>query len=314
MSSPVLATFPWFLPLLRHIIEGLADALPNIANFLLAGLGVLMSFPEKAAQIEKNPFWSKAIGYICIAVAVGGFGAGMYQQNRFNSQISQLIADDDKLVKDDDGLVTNTSGLVLSTNTVVTDFGLLMPRLGALEAHVADVNLKLATAREQHDPKAIADLQSQASAAKAQVENLSKTLSLSLAPGIITALNSWADKWDADDRAWGDKYGKIPRDASRQERDSLTEAIRKGQHDMNVSYTRQVLPLITSADYLKDQLLHGSEPNAEGKKCAVIFAKVQAGDPISWNDMQHVARYMDSLVRKSATPPQSPSGLGATLR
>jgi hypothetical protein len=303
-------THPFSLPQIVHILSRvigtLADALPDVANLLLAVLGVLMSFPDKAAAIEKNKVLSKVIGYTCVAVAVAGLGGSAYQRRHFNSQIGQLISDDDKLVVD-------TGRLVTSTNTMVTGFGILAPKLSALDEHVADVERKLAAAREKHDPKLIADLQSQVTTARAQAENLSKTMLLSLAPGILGELQGWARKWEEDDISLSSRtiYERQHPDSPGQP-ERLDEA-NNAMARMNADHTRQIWSLMASANYLREQLLRGQLLTAEDQRYAVLVGKVLAHTPINWTEMRDISSYMGSLVTKAGTP-ATPSALGATVK
>jgi hypothetical protein len=78
---------------------------------------------------------------------------------------------------------------------------------------------------------------------------------------------------------------------------------------MNAGHTEQILPLMTNANYIREQLLHGSESTQDDKQNALIFAKVLAGQSINWGQMGQVTRYMDSLVKKFT--PATPSNIKA---
>ena len=184
----------------KHILLWLVDALPDISNILLAILGVLMSFPKKAEQIEKNPFWRKFIAALCIVVGLAGLAVSSYQRWHFNSQITQLVADDDKLVADDDKLARDTTRLVGATNTMVTDFGILMPQVTALDARVAELDVKIAAAKQKHDSPLVAKLQAKEDAVQKQADEAEKKLLLSMAPSLIDSLGVCPSiqPWTAD--------------------------------------------------------------------------------------------------------------------
>jgi len=289
------------LQVTKSVLSWLADALPDISNILLAVLGVLMSFPAKAEEIEKNPFWRKVIAYTCIGVALAGFAASTYQRRHFNSQISRLLTDDDKLV-------INTTNLVKSANVVVTDFSIVTPKLNAVEDHLAKLNLKIAAAREKHDPRLIADLEAQAALARAQADNLSRTLLLSLAPGIVQQMRYLADQWDLDDR-WLDvrpTHDEFKRDHPEIKESDIEEARfnfrRQSKANLTESYMKKILPVMISANSLRVELLQGSQETDNDRKNAVLFAKVLAGESIRWAEMGQVAGYMEGLIRKTMPP------------
>jgi len=225
------------VPLLWHVLEWLAESLPDMVNLILVLVGVIMSLPKLAEKIEDHAkaWYTLAAG--CIVLGLAGFVASVHQRHQFNFQITQLVTNDNQLV-------TNTNNLVTSTNTVVTDFGILMPQLAGLRADQQDIATRLLTAREKHDPHAIASLESQAAAAQ--------------------------------------------------------------------NYARQVLPILTSANYLREELLRGSQQTDEDKRAALIFAKPGAGLPMEWDDIQMVGGYMMKLLNKVATP-APPVGLKATV-
>ena len=283
------------VPLLWRAIGWLSDSMPDISNLILILVGVIMSLPKLAEKIEDHSAARYTLATGCIILGLAGFAASVHQRHQFNSQISQLISDSDKLVKDDDALIGNTGNLV-------TSFGVLMPKLSGLEVHISDLDVKIAAAREKHDPKLIADLQSQAAAAKVQVDGLYRTLLLSLAPGIVSNMQAWRDKWDSDDRGWVSQLDQIQlnlgHDASPQEIEAAQRPVRQRQTQMDKDHTLAVLPMMTSANYLREQLLRGTELTADDHKNALIFDDILAGKPIHWYEMKQVTTYMALLVGK----------------
>jgi hypothetical protein len=66
-------------------------SLPEITNALLAILGVLMSFPKKAEDIEGNPKLRRIIAFGCIVFGVLGFVASIVQRRQVDSEMRQLV-------------------------------------------------------------------------------------------------------------------------------------------------------------------------------------------------------------------------------
>jgi hypothetical protein len=286
------------LHFLKYIVLLFVDALPDISNILLAILGVLMSFPEKAQEIERSPVWRKAIAYSCIAVGVAGFAASIYQRRQFSSDIRHLVNDDAKLV-------ANTGSLVSSTSTMVTGFGILMPRLAALESHVSDLDVKIASAREKHDPRLVADLQAQVIATRKEAAKLSETMLLSLAPGVVSEMQYWAHKWPEDDASLTDEIQRVLSahpSASPEESRLLIEPIQRRRSYLSAENTMQIQPLLTNANYIREALLRNSEKTQEDKAVDAIFAKALAGQSINWVEMISIADYMQELVRRGGAP------------
>jgi hypothetical protein len=300
------------VPLLWHVLEWLAESLPDMVNLILVLVGVIMSLPKLAEKIEDHAkaWYTLAAG--CIVLGLAGFVASVHQRHQFNFQITQLVTNDNQLV-------TNTNNLVTSTNTVVTDFGILMPQLAGLRADQQDIATRLLTAREKHDPHAIASLESQAAAAQAQVTNLSRTMALSIGPGIVTELRHWGERWQSDETTLHNKiqnvYSSYPPELTPEqsvERRDRLQSLNALRSNLNENYARQVLPILTSANYLREELLRGSQQTDEDKRAALIFAKPGAGLPMEWDDIQMVGGYMMKLLNKVATP-APPVGLKATV-
>jgi hypothetical protein len=286
-------------PLVKNILLSVADSLPDISNILLAVLGVLMSFPAKADEIEKNPFWRKVVAYTCIGVALAGLIASTYQRRHFNSQITQLLGDDDRLL-------VNTNGLVGTTNTMVTNLGLLIPRLSWLDAHIADLNVKIAEAKERHDPRLIADLQAEATTARAQVDATSRQILLAMVPGIYQQLSVLGSQWHAED-------GHILSVAGLTNSFNSEETRKKRSNLANV-YLSQLQPLMITANYLRHKLLQELRPadqTAEDKTEEEIFSKGQSIKP---EEVRAAAMYLFTLSQRIAAVPSPPTNIAGTAQ
>lgn len=245
---------------IKTIILSLADALPDISNILLAVLGVLMSFPAKAEEIERNPAWRKTIAYSCIVVAIAGFAASTYQRRHFNSQIDTLVTDDDKLVKDSDRLITTTDTLVTDTHTMVTSVGILMPNLNALQTRIADLGVKIAAAKERHDPRLVADLQAQAKAAQSEADKATKKILLAMVQSLVDQLGNgkmkWVDEYDNSYHFYYEHIEHVQREGgSKEEIKKIEDAWDKLKEQINGRHRAQMRDVIANANYLREQAL-----------------------------------------------------------
>jgi len=277
--------------------------LPAISNLILILLGVLMSLPALAEKIEKTPKYRIWLAAICFTAGIIGFGFDVAQRRGSDQSNKQLLQDTGTALKRTDDLVGKTNSLVASTSQMVNTFSILMPQINALHSRIASLETKIEAAKG--NPQLVAALQAQATEAKAQASTLSRTILLSLAPGILAEMQSSADKWDMDDNDFEmsiarNRQGNMLK--SEQEIRPQLEPIYKARANMNVVYNRQVLPIMTSANYLRLQLVESSGQTAEDKKNTVIFDKVLAGQPITWHEMKQVAMYMENLVERFSQP------------
>jgi uncharacterized protein YoxC len=262
---------PTVLHFLKFILLWVEDALPDISNLILVLVGVIMSLPKLAERIEDHSRARYTLALGCMVLGLAGFAVGVHQRRLATSQMTTIFGNVNALVARTNTLVDSTNTTVANTNTLVTTFGLLMPQVNALNARVADLDLKIEAARGK--PQLVSDLRAQATAVQAQADSLSKTLALSFAPGVVSELRYWTNKWDSDDRSKSTEYAK------------------------------QVIAIMTSANYVRVELLRGSDETQEDKRNAAIFAKVVAGESISLDEMKTATRYMENLFGKFIRAP-----------
>lgn len=291
-----------------NILLGLFDILPDITNFLLAVLGVMMSFPEKAEKLEKNPFWRRTIAGLCIVFGLAGFAASTYQRHQATSQMTSVQNGMQTTVANTNTLLTNTNTLVTNINRVV----LMVPQLATLNANVTDLQNKIAAARG--NPQLIATLQAQLAAAKTQANTVSRQILLTTLTGGVQQMRSVADKWGSEDRVLVNHIKEYGQDrAYFKDRnipvDERIAELRKKQEDQNAEYSKQVMPLIVSVDFLRQQLIQGSDPSQEDRSVASTFAKVLAGETIQWIQMRFATDYMEKLANKLKSTSASASGV-----
>jgi len=269
-----------------------------------------MSFPTKAEQIEKNPFWRRFIAALCVFVGLAGLGGSSYQRSHFNSQIAQLVADDEKLVKDNDKLVTSTSNLVGTTNTMVTDFGILMPQVTTLDARVAELDVKIAAAKQNHDAPLVAKLEAKEDAARKQADETAKKLLLSMAPSLIDSLEQSQQSWEWDEH---NRYLFYYRDLerarwdkkSKEEIQKIQDAWTEQKAEISDRHRSQMRDALVNANYLRERMARTLTETEKDKAATAMFEKILKGD-FDQRDLNQVTFYLRDLAKRLAgTQPTS---------
>jgi len=117
-------------------------------------------------------------------------------------------------------------------------------------------------------------------------------------PGLIDSMQTWARKWDDDDRAAENRMEGVPNNTPDRER--IVQALIKNRAALNVQYTKDIIPLLTSLDYVRKKLLQGTELNDFDRWAAEKFQKVLDGEQtLDWQSMSSPTGYMSNLARKT---------------
>jgi hypothetical protein len=125
-----------------------------------------------------------------------------------------------------------------------------------------------------------------------------------MAPGIVGEMRNWLDKWDSEEIAIRiQSSGHNSLNLTPQDRNRLVEQY----SDMNKDYTSKILPVMTSANYLREQLLRGSAQVQKDPEVDAVFAKVFSGQSINVNDFRRVTAYMGDLVKRLIPSSPAPS-------
>ena len=150
-------------------------------------------------------------------------------------------------------------------------------------------------ANNNHETQLLAHLQ-------AEKEATQKRILLSLSPG--SAWRNGVLGKQMGSRRQGHRReievqtNNLPRTTPPQELDRALEPVYKKRTNLNIIYTRQVLPTMTNAYSLRSRLLGGSPQTPDDKKSVVIFDKALAGEPIRWSDMRDVTAYMNDFIKR----------------
>lgn len=77
---------------IRYILSLFRYGIPEIANALLAILGVWMSFPQKAERIEGSPITRRIIAAACIVFGIAGLVISVMQRRDSDDKMRQLVS------------------------------------------------------------------------------------------------------------------------------------------------------------------------------------------------------------------------------
>jgi hypothetical protein len=122
-------------------------------------------------------------------------------------------------------------------------------------------------------------------------------LALTTAPGVVTAMQQLAEQFSHDDE-------EIERESSGASVDAR-RVFDQRRNDLAQKYVAKLRPIMTTADYLRQELLReepSTQQTEEDKEYSAIFARIVAGQPIRWNEMTGATTYLGMLVKKLSTP------------
>lgn len=302
MPPLVIAPFVWS-HIWNQALAWMPYILPAVSNLILVMLGVILSLPTLAEKVEKTPKWRMAVGVICLLAGLIGFAFDVSQRHASDISNKQLLHDTQAEVSNSNDLVKKTKGLMDAMTQMVTTLGLIQPQILAYNDRLSALNSKIESARRENNQAVVASLQNE--------KKESLTALLRLAPGITSEMQEYAKKWDMDETRLEKQHSDPQSNNSSQSAVSLTSE--KERLDANNS--REVLPLLTSANYLREELFRRFpefQQTSQDKQAASIFAQALGGKPISSADMGIVARYVTDLVAKVGLP-TPPMALSATL-
>ena len=273
--------------------------LPAVSNLILVLLGVVMSLPNLAERVEKNPRLRKLFAAICIAAGLVGFGFDVSERRTNDQSNKQLVAAVQTEVGNTNELVKDTKGLVSSTQSTLLGLDLLQTKMTSLNHRLANLDQKIGVAKKQNDQNLIAALQAQ--------KRTSLSTLITMAPAIISQMEFWARKWDTDDRViWKQLMLLDPSRPDGPEVDQKRKLLLQRRVSEDDEYTKQVLPLITSANYMREEFLwtlSNYEQTKDDNKVAAIFSKTLAGQPMGWGEMRAITNYMEGLTKRVAPAP-----------
>jgi hypothetical protein len=267
------------------------DYIPEVVSYLFLGVGgLVMSVPSLVDKIDKRPRLRRTFVVICFVLGGLGVLSSVRQRHESESQMRSMQGDVH-------ALIGSTNVLVNSTNTVV----LALPQISALNTRMDDLGKKIEAAKG--NPELVSSLQAQLTTARAQADAIARSRLLAMLPGVVGQMKSLEMKWRLEDIAVTDQIYQYRSDIVYFEARHISvkqrvEELLKKQSDQDVEYSMQAAQLIVSVDYLRQQLLQGSEPNQDDRQIASTLAKLLAGETIQWHQMKLATDYMEKLANK----------------
>jgi hypothetical protein len=262
-------------PALWHLV---VEALPDVSNFILVLVGVVMSLPKLAERIEDNKKARYGVAIGCIVFGIIGIAISAHQREQESFDIRTLI--------------DNTNTLVKNTNTMIATFGVLMPQIATLKAEVVGFDAKIEAARG--NPQLIAALMEQKKTAEAKEDAAHRKLLLSWVPTIFTQLRDLGQHWyDEDDRALT-LSPPSERDARRS--------------DVAARFLEQAKAPVETANTVRQQLLQELPPSLqtpEDQRQAELFRRIIAGQnyPRESIALRDSALYLLDLANRVQSAP-----------
>jgi len=134
--------------------------------------------------------------WVFFALLAGGYTVMGIVLDKDNA--ATVLAERTRNAKEREDLQTEVTGLRANTSNLITAMYGTLPIIASLTSDIATLRKDTEAAKEQHDPRLIANLQQTAQTAQQQADNLSQeVLALTLAPQIAEQLRSWQTELNA---------------------------------------------------------------------------------------------------------------------
>ena len=180
---------------LHAIWEWLPYISPAFVNALLVFLGIVMSFPQLAEDIENTPKYKYSLAGICIVAGLVGLVFEVYARHDSDKATKQLITDVGVTLTKSNEVLGKTDTLVTNTSTLDTFASKATPALAGLQSEVSDLDRGINAAKEKHDPKMVSELEAKAHDAEAKANAISRELlAITRAPRLADELRDWQDE------------------------------------------------------------------------------------------------------------------------
>jgi len=255
----------------HRIVAALLYALPDISNFVLVTVGIVMSLPKLAERIEINPKTRFSLAAACLLIGLLGFVGSVRERRQADFEMTRLV-------RNVDSLVTSTNTLVKNTNSVLTTVGVLTPQVTILNAQVAEIDARLNEAKARNDFRTVAELQAKADAAQKLADEAAETLSASLLPQVVEQL-----------KAKEAEQSLAPTDSA------------SAQQTLTVPNLAALGPLLVSANVVRKQILSGGPQTDEDRREAAVFEDAARGGFSSYNGPREIA-YLQRLLDRVIPP------------
>lgn len=153
---------------------------------IIGGLLIVLS---SLVGEQMKPKWKVGFYLLFAVVAIAYSGIGIYLRRETN--IRENIERQER--KAELKAVRQDMSNMLEVSRA------LGPTIASLNADVAVMRRDIESAKERHDPRAIAELEVKAKAAQQRVDNASKSALVALVPATLIQLRSWKGSWSSPD-------------------------------------------------------------------------------------------------------------------
>lgn len=281
--------------------------LPAISNIVLVMLGIVMSLPQLADQIEKNKRYRLALALVCVVFGVIGFLSDVSQRYSNDSSTKTLVRDANEELE-------TTKSLLGKTNTLLAWTASADPKLHQLDSQVDVLNKKIEKAQEQHDPKLVAKLQTELRQTQHQADDVSAEL-LAIATASRTAedLRDWelerqAAQTNVHNVAWDEQVVYVRDHHLDGQQAALDKYLRQWRAEWEPRYAKvdqdardRLVKLIGTADLVRKALIPKATPNPAYDRLEEAALSAALNNPESL-DRVGAATYLDDLVRRVRPP------------
>lgn len=151
---------------------------------IIGGLLIVLS---SLVGEQMKPKWKVGFYLLFAAVAIAYSGIGIYLRREAN------VREETERQERKDEL----KGVRQDLSNMLAAFGGLGPSIASLNSDVAIMRRELETAKQTHDPRAIAAFEAKTNAAQQRVDNASKAFLVAMVPGTIRQLRSWNGSWSS---------------------------------------------------------------------------------------------------------------------
>jgi hypothetical protein len=150
---------------------------------IIGGLLIVLS---SLVGEQMKPKWKVGFYLLFAAVAIAYSGIGIYLRREANVKENAERQERKDELRD----------VMQDMSHMLTAFSVLGPSVASLNADVAIMRRDIETAKEEHNPRAIAELEAKAKAAQQRVANASKAALVAMVPSTLRQLRSWKGDWN----------------------------------------------------------------------------------------------------------------------
>jgi DNA-binding protein YbaB len=268
--------------------------LPAMSNLILILVGIIMSLPKLAEDIENSPKSRKIFAAVCLVAGLVGF---YFQVKRDRDTDIYAHALMEKVDKD----LTNTNQELQTTNQLVSSLTVMVTDMVTINGRLSTLDVKIDAARG--NPDLVHTLQNEIEAAQQQAQDAARRVQIAtlqdLGNGMLTTAKYW---YGAIDRIRTDAMEAGLHNQNQKERQSIRAAERQKDDDTDATYAFQIKPTVATVGHLVEELLASTPPTSrsdQDKQAADLFARSARGEVLHYYDLEFLAKYVLELVKQA---------------